>query len=86
MIDSIAINSEDYTGVIYPIWDDSNVVGFDDVNFVEIFKADVYGGRKGIITARDGDKIIITFGDHFHKTCGTWCTATVKHQAVGIFR
>ncbi|MBQ2204734.1 MAG: hypothetical protein II411_02420, partial [Lachnospiraceae bacterium] len=74
MIDSIAINSEDYTGVIYPIWDDSNVVGFDDVNFVEIFKADVYGGRKGIITARDGDKIIITFGDHFHKTCGTLAT------------
>ena len=82
MIGSIALNTEDYTGVVYNSWDGNHIVGYGDVNFAEIFKADTYGGRKGIITARDGEEIVITFGDHFHKVCGTLATMSCTHNGI----
>ena len=82
MIGSIALNTEDYTGVVYSKWDGDHIVGYGDVNFAEIFKADTYGGRKGIITARDGEEIVITFGDHFHKVCGTLATMSCIHDGI----
>ena len=78
-IDSVALNSEDYTGVIFPEWDRTKVKDFDEVYFSEIFKADTYGARKGLLTVRDGIQIIITFGDHFHKLCGTLATESCTH-------
>ncbi|MBR0038590.1 MAG: hypothetical protein IJP71_01135 [Lachnospiraceae bacterium] len=80
-IDSVAINSEDYTGVVYPYWERAKVKDFDDVYFSEIFKADTYGARKGLLTIRDGLEIIITFGDHFHKLCGTLATESCTHTS-----
>lgn len=81
-IDRVAINSEDYTGEIYNTWNRTNVSHFDDVTFDEVFGADDYAGRKGIIVAKFGEKIIITFGDHFHKVCGTLATESCVHPGI----
>ena len=78
----MAINSEDYTGEIYNTWNRTNVSHFDDVTFDEVFGADDYAGRKGIIVAKFGEKIIITFGDHFHKVCGTLATESCVHPGI----
>ncbi|MBR4314657.1 MAG: hypothetical protein IKP66_07095, partial [Lachnospiraceae bacterium] len=83
-IDSVAINSEEYTGVIYPSWTSANVSGFDEgVDFADVFKADTYGGRKGLVLDVEENNVIIKLADHFHKICGVPETEECKHTLIG---
>ena len=82
-IDSVAINSEEYTGVIYPSWTSANVEGSEIVNFDTVFKADTYGGRKGLVLDVEENNVIIKLADHYHKICGVPETEECKHTLIG---
>ena len=48
-IDIIGLNSEDYTGNIYKTWNNEYIADYNNVNSSNVFGADIFASRKGLI-------------------------------------